>query len=142
MKARLLRDEEITHPRLKSVADVVAWRKKLDLEEISPQEWRAGMFLQVKAGTVVDHPHAHRLVLMGMAEPYDQECKARCERLNVDVDLTAEAQDRVRQAQLTGDPAYDRDAGDELHDELADLDALPAPEVVGNDVLAVPLPKT
>jgi predicted nucleic acid-binding Zn ribbon protein len=109
MQAKMLRDEEITHPRLKSAADIAAWRAKLDREEITPQEWRDGMFLKIKAGTVIDHPHAHRLVAMGMAEPHDKECSDRCKRLEIDAEVTAEGQDRTRAAQLTGDRAFDRD---------------------------------
>ena len=156
MKAKFLRDEEITHPGLKSQADVIEWRRRLDNEEITPQEWRAGMFLKVKAGTVIDHPHAHRLVLMGMATPHDKECLERCKRLRVDPEVTAQGQDNTRLAQLTGDPNLDRDdasqAGDEDLDEGLSTITIPASTlstsdeaaeptvIVGNTVLEVPVP--
>lgn len=142
MQARMLRQEEITHPALKSQADVIELRRKLDAQEISPQEWRAGMFCTVAAGTVIDHPHAHQLVMMGMAEPHDKECADRCKRLNLNVTLLAEAQDRVRNAQLTGDPAFDRDDTTETDDDsdaTEETDAEPK-IVIANDVLAVPIP--
>lgn len=32
------------------------------------------------AGTIVDHPDAYRLVQMGVAEPFDDECRSKCNR--------------------------------------------------------------
>lgn len=148
MQAKMLRSEEITHPDLKSQADVVALRAQLDSGEITPQEWRARMFLRVPPGTVIDHPHAHQLVAMGMAEPHDKECHARCQRAGLNVTVLAEAQDRVREARLTGDPAFDRAASPEPAEvddaepsaELTDADAQPQPKIiVGSDALVAPV---
>lgn len=136
MKARMLREEEITHPNLKTPADVTAWRAKLNREEITPQEWREGMFLRVKAGTVIDHPHAYKLCQMGMAEPHDQECLDRCNRLRLDLDAAAAGQDRIRNAQLTGDPRYDRSNDAEFEQPTTEL-SQQTTIVIPRDVLAV-----
>ena len=147
MKAKFLRDgEEITHPDLKSQRDVIELRRLLDTEQITPQEWRDRMFLTTRKGTIIDHPHAHRLVMMGMAEPADQECLNIVKRLRIDPEVTAEGQDRTRNAQLTGDPDLDRDEplddNDDAIDESNPADAPKAepPIIIATQVTETPVP--
>ncbi len=111
MKAKLLFDQEITNPALKSLDDLSALRAKLHAGVISATEYDAGRKCLAVAGTVIDNPQAFGLVLMGIAEPADQECidrvgQARLRRMSLRVD----AAEKLDVAQATGTKA---DATDE-----------------------------
>ena len=115
MKAILLRDELITHPDLKSWDDVHDLADKFHKGEISPEEYEKRIRLAVKAGTVIDHPHAYMLVAMGRAEPVDEECKQRAAAIMPQTTGGFEfalasavvAADRLDTAQVTGDTRLD-----------------------------------
>lgn len=107
MKCKFLRDMEVTHPDLKSHADIRELANQFHSGQISQEQYRERMRITVKAGAVIDHPKAYQLVQMGVAEPVDQECKNRAnipERKFPDI---FEAYDRLDSAQITGDPRFD-----------------------------------
>ena len=74
MKAKLLFDKEITHPDLKSAEHLHAVIDKQRRGQLTKEAFRQATRVLAKAGHVIDHPEAWRLVEMGIAEPADQEC--------------------------------------------------------------------
>ena len=46
------------------------------------------------AGTVIDHPDAHQLVKLGVADPADDECLEACK--GVDIELAKKNAERLR----------------------------------------------
>jgi hypothetical protein len=115
MKCKLLRDELITHPDLKSWDDVHALGHELHSGKITPAEYEKRIRAAVPAGTVIDHPQAYMLVAMGRAEPVDEECKQRAASImpqaskGFDFALASAvvAADRLDTAQVTGDARFD-----------------------------------
>jgi hypothetical protein len=115
MQAKLIRDAEITHPDLKTFDDIRDLAAKFHNGEIGPDEYRAKSRIEVKAGTIIDHPKAFWLVTMGLAEPVDEQCKkaAACRmaggQATFDGNLAAaiEGAERMEKAQITGDPMHD-----------------------------------
>lgn len=114
MKCKLLRDELITHPDLKSFDDIKKLAELVHTGKISADEYDRRSRVTVKAGTVIDHPYAWQLVAMGMAEPYDQECKNRAESampgsipLELKIEAAVAGLQRTEDAQVIGDPAHD-----------------------------------
>jgi hypothetical protein len=98
MKARLLRDEQ----RPASTAEEAATFQHM------------GSLPTVPAGTVIDHPEAHKLVRMGMAEPADDECRQAARMTAAELQAAQAAQEKVRRGIFPGDdknlsdyPAYD-----------------------------------
>lgn len=123
MKAKLLRDELITHPDLKSHDDIKTLEHEIHSGQIGVEEYNRRRRAAVKAGTVIDHPQAWQLVAMGIAEPVDQECVNRAAlampgaiSLEMKIANAAEGMGRVESAQVTGDPRYD--ATDEQAEQL------------------------
>ena len=123
MKAKLLRDELITHPDLKSHDDIKALDHLIHSGQIGPDEYLKRRRAAAKAGTVIDHPRAWELVTMGIAEPVDQECVNRAAMampgaisLDAKIQNAAEGMDRLESAQVTGDPKID--ATDEQAEQL------------------------
>lgn len=115
MKAKLLRDELITHPNIKSFDHLKALAGRLHRGEISKAQFNARTHLAAKAGTIIDHPQAFQLVALGRAEPVDDECRKRAAMAlpggEVDFDAAlanaVEAADRTDDCQVTGDPEFD-----------------------------------
>jgi hypothetical protein len=114
MKCRLLADELITHPDIKSWQDFHALATALNSGAITPDEYQRRSRLAVKAGTVIDHPMAHALVAMGKAEPVDEATKLAADRImpgqgGFDLKLAnaIDAYNRLESAQITGDPDLD-----------------------------------
>ena len=123
MKARLLRDELITHPDLKSFADIARLGDDYHAGRLTREQYQNKLQLTAKAGTVIDHPEAHLLVAMGIAEPVDIECKNRANcimRGNCSLDEkivhAAEVADKLIVGQSTG--IADVDATDEQAEAL------------------------
>lgn len=64
--------------------------------------------LKLSPGTIIDNPDAYKLVLIGMAEPYDKECAAMCPGWNPQIAGYREKQYRkLAQAKMTGLKKYD-----------------------------------
>ena len=114
MKAKLFRDELITHPDLKSHDDIKALEHEIHSGQIGVEEYNRRRRAAVKAGTVIDHPQAWQLVAMGIAEPVDQECVNRAAlampgaiSLDAKIANAVEGMERLESGQVTGDPKVD-----------------------------------
>ncbi|WP_010584454.1 hypothetical protein [Schlesneria paludicola] len=118
MKCRLLRDELITNPELKGWEDLRALVDQFHAGEITAAEFDAKRQVTAPAGTVIEHKDAWLLVAMGRAEPVDQACAERANRvmpgsasLDVKIVAAAEASDQLELAQMTGNPQFDASPG-------------------------------
>lgn len=89
--------------------------------------YRVPHTVQVPAGTVIDHKHAHFLVLRGIANPADDECqqvlddhiaKHACEWDSQEEYLACMQDDyeRLARGQATGNDFYDAEDDDESDD--------------------------
>lgn len=111
MKAKLLHEAEITHPALKSLDDIQRLQHELLSRKISSDEYRRRRSIVAKAGTVIDHPEAWRLVCHGQAEPFDQECIDRVGQATLKkLDRLAKKYELLETAQLSGTPIDASDA--------------------------------
>lgn len=130
MKAKLIVARPVTHPDLivtnhLGVIDAAATHRKIQAVrnrihqgEISAREAKSLLQIEAAAGTVIDHPAAYLLVGLGIAEPADAECKARCEAIEHRLPRIQAAADKLAKAQLTGDPTHD--ATNEQAEQAAD----------------------
>jgi len=112
MKARLTRDQDVRTDAPKAVRD--GWVRQHLLGEITKIQLAELLRRRAKAGDIIDHPRAHRLVQMGIAEPADTECAIAANF--TDKQITA--------AQLASEKI---EAGNSLPESLAHLNA-DAPE--------------
>ena len=114
MKVRFLRDEQIFHPDIvgrdyaETLRNVATVRDQFNRGDLNGREMRERIWIWVNAGYVMDHPEAWRLVLIGMAEPVDEECMRKLgPEVCANVDALLRKYDKLRVAQLSGDPKLD-----------------------------------
>jgi hypothetical protein len=111
VKAKLIVEREITHPDLKSTDDL---KRLIHLQlsgQINGDEFRRRARVVGTVGTVIDHPDAWRLVEMGIAEPFDQECLDRVDANKLKkLERLAQRAEKLEYAQATGITALDATA--------------------------------
>ena len=114
MKVRFNRDEQIFNPDIvgrdhaETLRNVATVRDQFNRGELTGREMRERIWIWVKGGYVLDHPEAWRLVLIGMAEPVDEECMRKLgPDVCASVDSLLRKYDKLRVAQLSGDPNLD-----------------------------------
>lgn len=119
MKARLLREQEITHPDLIVPGDPAATvRKRQELMhlatsgQISFTEYKQRLSIVAPPGHIIDNPEAWRLVQLGIAEPADNECIRACATFLGMTDSLQEASQRLDDAQATGLQQFDAADGE------------------------------
>ena len=119
MKARLLREQEITHPDLIVPGDpsaTVQKRKELmhlaTSGQITFAEYKQRLSIVAPPGHIVENPEAWRLVQLGIAEPADNECMRTCETFLGMADSLQEASQRLEDAQATGLQQFDAADGE------------------------------
>ena len=103
MKCKLLRDEMVRNQKI-TKAERNALVQKLIAGKITRKQMSEQLSQLAKAGTVIDHPRAFRLVQLGVAEPADNECTFAADMSDSKIAAAFESQTRTRTAQLL-DPA-------------------------------------
>lgn len=108
MKCRLLLEMDVINPAYN--------QRDHDTVTASGKPYRVPRFVKAPPGTQIDDPHCWRLVLLGVAEPADDECREAAGLTPEQIaDRTVRYQ-RLAAGRGTGDAQYDAppaDAGSE-----------------------------
>jgi len=123
MRAKLIRSQEITHPDLMIMrggvldqeATLRARQVQMNLcasRQITWDEYKRRTSIRAQEGHIVDHPGAYYLVMMGAAEPYDDECRQKCGMTAPKIEAALIAGEKLHKAQLTGQRQHDAADGD------------------------------
>ena len=86
MKCKLTRPAQVANPNWRNEAEVIARAHGL--------AYTVPRYVDKPIGTEIRGPESWKLVRMGMAEPADDECRARCNMNQAQIDAAAKAQER------------------------------------------------
>lgn len=120
MKATLTRDQRVRDVNM-SRADRKRAVARYVAGEISRAEISEILSRVAKAGEVIDHPKAYKLVQLGVAEPADNECQLRAQFTDA----------QITTAQLASEKL---ESGNSLPEELEDQNADYDPDDEDDDV--------